>query len=74
MARMLFIVSRTEPGRYAYVKHVFASDTVDVILDRRREDRRQGPSPVAVEKRRGERRVRIPTTDLERLGWTVVRS
>ena len=33
MPRMLLIVSRTEPGRYAYVRHIFANETVDVIMD-----------------------------------------
>jgi hypothetical protein len=74
MSRMLLIVSRSEPGRYAYVRHVFANDTVEVILDRRRGDRRHDPQPVTVEKRRAERRVRISATELETLGWTAVRS
>jgi hypothetical protein len=72
MARTLLIVSRTEPGRYSYVRHVFASETVDVILDRRRGDRRHDPRPVAVEKRQADRRVRVPTPDLEKFGWTAV--
>ena len=74
MSRMLLIVSRTEPGRYAYVKHVFGNETVDVILDRRRGDRRHAPRAVTVEKRRAERRVRVSTTDLETFGWAAVRS
>ena len=35
VASLLVIVSRTEPSRFTYLKHVFASETVDVILDRR---------------------------------------
>ncbi len=41
VARLLLIVSRTDPARYAYLKHVFGSKTVDVILDRRVGEERQ---------------------------------
>ncbi len=41
MARLLLIVSRTEPALYTCLKHVFDSGTADVILDRRVGDRRQ---------------------------------
>lgn len=70
---MILVVSRKEPARFAYLKHVFASEAVDVILDRRLEERRQSPQPVAVERRRGDRRVRLPTTEFERFGWSIVR-
>ena len=43
MARLLVIVSRKEPSRTTYLKHVFTSETVDVILDRRADERRQFP-------------------------------
>jgi len=35
MADLLFIVSRTEPKQYLYLKHVFADESRDVVLDRR---------------------------------------
>src|SRR6058998_392130 len=39
MARLLLIVSRTEPARVTYFKHVFGGETADVITDRRVEER-----------------------------------
>ena len=75
MARLLVIVSRTEPSRGSYLKHVFASETVDVILDRRAEERRRFPlgDRAAAERRRGDRRQRDTTEDLKTYGWAVVR-
>jgi hypothetical protein len=73
VARLLLIVSRTEPGRFTYLKHVFASETVDVILDRRLGERRQGPIRAAMERRRGDRRERDLTKDLQSFGWALVR-
>lgn len=41
MAVLLLIVSRSQPSRFEYLKHVFGDETVDVILDRRVKERRQ---------------------------------
>jgi hypothetical protein len=73
VARLLLIVSRTEPGRFTYLKHVFASDTVDVILDRRVGERRQALARASIERRRGDRRERDLTKDLQSFGWALVR-
>ena len=73
MARLLLIVSATEPARYTYLKHVFGSDTADVILDRRVEERRQLVKRVVPERRRGDRRERDLTKDLQTFGWALVR-
>jgi hypothetical protein len=75
VARLLVIVSRKEPSRTTYLKHVFASETVDVMLDRRAEERRRFPlrEQTAVERRRGDRRQRDITKDLQTYGWAVVR-
>ncbi len=74
MARLLLIVSRDEPARYAYFKHVFASDMVDVIVDRRQGDRRQRRVPTGLERRRQDRRGRESvTTELRGFGWAPVR-
>ena len=75
MARLLVIVSRKEPSRTTYLNHVFAGETVDVILDRRAEERRRFPlrERRAVERRREDRRQRDITEDLQTYGWTVVR-
>ena len=66
-ARRLVIVGRTSPVVYASLKKMFASNpSVRVILDRRvRPDRRHTRlAPMAVERRRAERRVRPEIDDL----------
>jgi len=74
MARVIVVVSRTEPTRFAYAKHVFASDAVDVILDRRQDERRRDARPVADDRRRSDRRVRTDAThDFEKFGWSIAR-
>jgi len=73
MGRLLLVVSRKEPERYAYLQHILGSETVDVTLDRRVEERRGRQTPVVVERRRAERRQRDITDDLQTLGWAVVR-
>src|SRR5438309_10279934 len=45
MGDFLFIVSRTKPQRYLRLKHAFADQTEDVVLDRRTGERRQGMRP-----------------------------
>lgn len=72
MANLLLIVSRTEPDRYVYLKHILGSETVDVTLDRRVKERRRRQTPVVVERRRAERRQRDISDDLQTLGWAVV--
>lgn len=74
MARLLLVVSRTEPERYGYLKHILGSENVDVTLDRRVDERRRRQTPVVVERRRAERRQRDITEDLQTLGWAVVRT
>jgi hypothetical protein len=73
MANLLLIVSRTAPERYVYLKHILGSESVDVTLDRRVEERRRRQTLVVVERRRAERRHRDITEDLETLGWAVAR-
>jgi hypothetical protein len=72
MAGSLFIVSRTKPGTYAYMKLVSESEDV-VLFDRRNGDRRRLHQRVTSERRRGERRRRDVTTDLQKSGWALVR-
>src|SRR3989441_7135229 len=64
VASLLVIVSRTEPSRLTYLKHVFASDTAEVILDRRVDEGR-----AATEKPDEGRRKRGITKDLQTDGW-----
>jgi hypothetical protein len=72
MAGLLFIVSRTKPGTYAYMKLVRESED-EVLFDRRNGDRRRIHERVANERRYGERRQRDVTTDLQKSGWVLVR-
>lgn len=61
MARHLFLVSRHEARLYEYLLERFRDDVnVEVILDRRRGERRRGsPGHVqAVDRRRSDRRTR----------------
>ena len=75
MADFLFIVSRNEPKQYLYLKHVYADENRDVVLDRRGGERRQGQRPPPLAERRNgvERRHRDITRDLQSSGWALVR-
>ena len=72
MAGALFIVSRTKPGTYTYMKLVSESEDV-VILDRRNIDRRRIYQRATPERRHVERRRRDVMTDLQKSGWARVR-
>ena len=52
MEGLLFIVSATEPGTYAYLKYGVARRSGDVILDRRKGERRQIRQDSAMPERR----------------------
>ena len=57
MARYIFIVSRRHPALYDYLLQRFSDDpNAQVILDRRRLERRQAETPVTAERRRAPRR------------------
>ena len=73
MADLLFIVSRTEPKQYLYLKHVFADESRDVVLDRRMGERRRSLRPPPAERRHVERRHRDVTRELRSSGWALVR-
>lgn len=63
MVRYLLIVARSQPDLSHYLKNNFAGDEkVEVILDRRRGERRQRVQPHEPERRQGERR-RQPGTE-----------
>jgi hypothetical protein len=72
MAGVLFIVSRTKPGTYTYMKLVSENEDV-VILDRRNIDRRRIYQRATPERRHVERRRRDVMTDLQKSGWALVR-
>ena len=71
MASLLFVVSRTKPGTYNYMKLVSENEDV-VILDRRTVDRRQLHQRPIPERRHGERRRRDVMTDVQAFGWALV--
>ena len=71
MAGSLVIVSRTKPGTYNYMQLVSESER-DVILDRRKGDRRRVHQGATPERRYGERRRHDVMTDLWKSGWALV--
>ena len=71
MASLLFIVSRTKPGTYNFMKLVSESEH-DVVFDRRNVDRRRIYQRATPERRHGERRRRDVMTDLQKSGWALV--
>jgi hypothetical protein len=74
MANLVFIVSRTEPKQYLYLKHVFADESRDVVLDRRiGGERRRSLSPPPIERRHIDRRHRDIARELQSPGWALVR-
>ena len=59
MARELFIVSRDRPDLYRYLTQTFAeAANVEVLWDRRTQERRQTADGARTERRRVERRSR----------------
>ena len=63
MVQYLLIVARSQPDLWRYMQHNFAGDDkVEVILDRRRVERRQRIQAHEPERRQGERR-RQPSLD-----------
>lgn len=57
MPRHLFIVAADQPDLWAHLAREFSDEpTVQVLLDRRRADRRRAAQPSSQERRRGDRR------------------
>jgi hypothetical protein len=73
MGRLLVIVSRAAPGRFAYLKHLYGNETVEVIVDRRERERRRRYQLVVNERRWQGRRRRNLSEELDNFGWTLVR-
>jgi hypothetical protein len=72
-SRLLLIVSRSAPDRLTYLKHMYGSDTVEVIADRRVGQRRQGRAMTTIERRSADRRRRCVSEDMQTHGWTLIR-
>ena len=73
MSRLLLVVVREEPGRLAYFKGTYSSDTVEVIVDRRVSERRNAEKPVGLDRRQMSRRRRDLSPELQTFGWALVR-
>ena len=73
MAHFYLIVSQQEPNRYPYFKHVYANETMEVILDRRLAERRERQARPASERRRTDRRMRNVSDALKQYGWVLAR-
>jgi hypothetical protein len=76
----MIIVSREEPNRFTYFRHVFGgeivfgSEAVEVLVDRRLAQRRQpNHARAETERRRADRRRFGVARDLRTLGWALVR-
>jgi hypothetical protein len=71
----LLIVTRNKPGLYEYVKRLVAKyPRIQVMLDRRRAERRERIGPIGGDRRRAERRSRPEVTDeLRARGWAMTR-
>jgi len=64
MARYLFIVSLQHKAVYGVLRERLSNDAkVDVILDRRRVNRRRASVPVALERRNADRRRHVGIND-----------
>jgi hypothetical protein len=71
---MLFIVARSARKRLDELRDAFGRDEqVDVIVDRRRGERRRRVVVCGVERRRAERRTYDVRAEMKRQGYAVVR-
>ena len=72
--RHLFIIARRVPRMYEELRQSFAGHAdIDVILDRRRRERRRQTIPVGIDRRGRERRTANIDALLRQLGWVVVK-
>jgi hypothetical protein len=72
MRRELFIVSRDRADLYRYLSQTFAdAENVEVIWDRRAEERRRLSADAGPDRRRHERRLRISVDEeLRNVGYS----
>lgn len=69
----LFIVARPDAALHAYLsRHLGGRPDVDVICDRRYDERRRRSDPTAAERRRAARRRYSVAADLAALGVAIV--
>ena len=74
-AKQIFVVARDREKLFEYAKRAFSGNSsVEVVLDRRRGERRNGEKAGAPDRRRGDRRLMNEIDNhLRALGWAVVR-
>lgn len=72
LRNLLYVVARSRPDLYAYLRRLAAEDGIPVILDRREGERRAGAAAPGVERRRADRRRRDVSRDLDAIGWAIV--
>jgi hypothetical protein len=71
--KYFFIIARRVPETYETMKHSFVGHAdIEVILDRRRRERRWQAIPIEANRRARERRAANIDTLLRQLGWVVV--
>jgi hypothetical protein len=71
--RHLLIIARRDPVMYATTKRSFAGHTdIEVVLDRRRGERRRQTLAIELNRRVSERRTMDIDALLQRLGWVIV--
>jgi hypothetical protein len=73
--RLVFVVSRDRMDLYEKLREALIREPdVDLILDRRKADRRVGTSPFDEERRGRQRRERLALdTEVREFGWAVVK-
>ena len=72
--RHLFIIARCVPLMYEELRQSFAGHAdIEVIVDRRRRERRRQSISVGIDRRRRERRTVNIDALLRQLGWVVVK-
>jgi hypothetical protein len=72
--RILFIIARPQERLHAYVSYRLGSEPeIEVVLDRRRDDRRRGERAVSIERRALQRRLHDVSGSLATLGYAIVR-
>jgi hypothetical protein len=69
----LLIIARRDPLMYETMSRSFAGHAdIEVVLDRRRRERRRQTIPIEVNRRATERRTVDIDALLRRLGWVIV--
>jgi hypothetical protein len=74
-AKQIFVVARDREKLFEYAKRAFSGNSsVEVVLDRRRGERRNNEKTGSPDRRRGDRRLMNEIDNhLRALGWAVVR-